>query len=131
MAEVTKRCSPSQPDVIFVVMNALVKFYEDDLIAKRNVTAMSLMIAMPYAHSVGLSYPNRLVIANQNARAFGLSSILAKQRMRTKLSRSRMAAAIWLSSTRHLYFSECSASWPPPSCPLWPSTSRVTFRGNS
>ena len=80
----TKRCSPSQPDVMFVVMNALVKVCEDDLIAKINVTVMSLMIAMPYAHALGLSCPGRLVIANENSRAFGLSSILAKQQMRTK-----------------------------------------------
>ena len=84
VAEMTKGCGPSQPEVIFVVMDALVKLYEDDLFAQRNVTAMSLVIAMPYAHALGLSCPNRLVIANQNARTFGLSSILAKQQMRTK-----------------------------------------------
>ena len=84
MAEMTKGCGPSQPEVIFVVLNTLVKVYEDELIAKRNVTAMSLVIAMPYAHTLGLSCPNRLVTANQNARAFGLSSILAKQQMKTK-----------------------------------------------
>ena len=36
----TKRCTPSQTDVIFVVMDALVRIYEDDLSATRNVTAI-------------------------------------------------------------------------------------------
>ena len=61
VAEVTKGCGPSQPEVIFVVMNGIVKVYEGDLIAKKNVIAMSLVIAMPYAHALGLSCPNRLV----------------------------------------------------------------------
>ena len=38
--EMTKRCTLSQTDVIFVVMDALVRIYEDDLIATRSVTAM-------------------------------------------------------------------------------------------
>ena len=36
-------------------MNALAKVYEDDLIVKRNVLAICLVIAMPYAHALGLS----------------------------------------------------------------------------
>ena len=40
VAEMAKRCTPSQTDVIFVAMDALVKIYEDDLIATGNVTAM-------------------------------------------------------------------------------------------
>ena len=35
-----ERCTPSQTDVIFVAMDALVKIYEDDLIATRSVTAV-------------------------------------------------------------------------------------------
>ena len=33
VAEMAKRCAPSQTDVIFVVLDALVRIYEDDLIA--------------------------------------------------------------------------------------------------
>ena len=33
VAEMAKICTPSQTDVIFVVMYALVRIYEDDLIA--------------------------------------------------------------------------------------------------
>ena len=40
VAEMTKRCTSSHTDVIFVVMDALVRIYEDDLIATENVTAM-------------------------------------------------------------------------------------------
>ena len=41
MAEMAKCCPQSQTDVIFVAMDALVvKIYEEDLTAKRNVTAM-------------------------------------------------------------------------------------------
>ena len=47
-------------------MNALPKVCED-YIAIRNVTAMSLTIAMPCAHALGLSYSDSLVIANQSA----------------------------------------------------------------
>ena len=51
---------------------------EDDLIALNSVTAMTEPCALD------LSFSNLLVIANQNAPAFGLSSILAKQKMRMK-----------------------------------------------
>ena len=67
----------SQTDVIFVATDALVRIYEDDLIAKRNVTAMYC----PYAFD--LSCPNQLTV-NQNAHVFRLSSILARQKMRMK-----------------------------------------------
>ena len=40
VAEMEKRCTPSQTDVTFVAMDAFVKVYEDDLIATRSVTAM-------------------------------------------------------------------------------------------
>ena len=40
-AEMAKRCTSSQTDVIFVAMDALVRTYEDDLIATDSVTAMS------------------------------------------------------------------------------------------
>ena len=33
VAEMAKRCSPSQTDVIFVAMDALVRIYEVDVIA--------------------------------------------------------------------------------------------------
>ena len=42
VAVMEKRCTQSQTDVIFVVMNVLVRIYEDDLTAIRNVTAISL-----------------------------------------------------------------------------------------
>ena len=83
VAEMAKRCTPSQTDAIFVVMNALVRIYEDDLIAIRNVTAISLTIAMPQAHALGLSCPKQLT-ANQYARVSRLISILARQKMRMK-----------------------------------------------
>ena len=40
VAEMAKRCTSSQTDVIFVVMDALVRIYEDDSIATKSVTAM-------------------------------------------------------------------------------------------
>ena len=64
VAVMEKRCTPSQTDVIFVAMDALVKIYEDDLIATRSVTAMWC----PYS----LAHVSRL------------SSILAKQKIRMK-----------------------------------------------
>ena len=39
--EMTKICTPSQTDVIFAVMDALVRIYEDDLMATKNVTDSS------------------------------------------------------------------------------------------
>ena len=49
VSEMAKRCTPSQTDVLFVAMDALVRTFEDDLIATRIVTA----IPQPYA--LGLS----------------------------------------------------------------------------
>ena len=106
VAEMAKRCIPSQTDVIFVAIDALVRIYEDDLIATRCVTAMQ--------------YPDALAYVSR------LSYILARQKMRMKQSSSMMTAAIWLSSTPHLYLSESSASW----LRLWLPASRVTFHGH-
>ena len=39
VAEMTKRCVRSQTDVIFVVLDALVRIYEDELIATSDMTA--------------------------------------------------------------------------------------------
>ena len=54
VAEMAQKWTPSQKDVVFVVMGALVTICEDDLIAMRSVTA----IPKPYA--LGLSCPNQL-----------------------------------------------------------------------
>ena len=64
VAVMGERCTPSQTDVIFVAMDALVKIYEYDLIATRSVTAMQC----PYA----LAHVSRL------------SSILAREKVRVK-----------------------------------------------
>ena len=40
VAEVANRYTPSHTDVVFVVMDALVKICEDDLVAIRSVTAI-------------------------------------------------------------------------------------------
>ena len=64
VAEMAKRCTPSQTDVIFVVMDAVVRIYEYNLIAKRCATAM------PWPDELG--------------HVFRLSSILARQKIRTK-----------------------------------------------
>ena len=40
VAEMTKRCTPSHTDVVFVVMDALARICEDDLIAMRSATAI-------------------------------------------------------------------------------------------
>ena len=64
VAEMAKKCFSSQTDVIFVVMNALVRIYEDDLIA----TAINLKIAMPWAHALGLSCPNQLTCYSVRSR---------------------------------------------------------------
>ena len=40
VAEMTKRCSPSQTDVIFVAMDAFVRIYVDDLFATGSVAAI-------------------------------------------------------------------------------------------
>ena len=50
VAEMTKRCTPSHTDVIFVVMDALERIYEEDLMSTRSVTAM----LWPYALSSNL-----------------------------------------------------------------------------
>ena len=72
VAEMAKSSRPSQTDVIFVAMDAVVeRIYEDDLIAKRNVTAMLYLCAFD------LSCPNQLT-ADQNAHALRLGSIRAK-----------------------------------------------------
>ena len=39
VAEMAKRCTLSQTDVLFVVMDALVRIYVDDVIATRSVIA--------------------------------------------------------------------------------------------
>ena len=106
VAEMAKRCTPSETHVIFVVMDALVMIYEDDLIATRGVTAM------PSPYSL--------------ARVSRLGSIFSSKKTRVKLSRSKMTISIWLNSTPRMYFSESSASWPR----FWLPTSRVTFHGN-
>ena len=46
----TKGCTPSQTDVIFVDMDALARIYEDDLIATSNMT----VILQPSALRSGL-----------------------------------------------------------------------------
>ena len=114
VAEMTKRCSSSQPDVVFIVMNALVNVLVDEvLLPVRMVTAMNPTIAI------------------QNAHAFELSSILARQKM--KMSRSlvvamtKMMVAIRQNSIHHLRFAEFSASWRRQSCPFWLSISRMTL----
>ena len=43
VAEMAKRCTPSQTDVIFVVMDDVVRIYADDLIATRSATAMPIL----------------------------------------------------------------------------------------
>ena len=78
VAEMAKRCTPSQTDVIFVAMDALVMIHEDDLIAMNSVTAMPLPCALDR------SCPNQLT-ANRHAHASCLSSILARQKMRMKV----------------------------------------------
>ena len=119
VAGTARFCPQSQTDVIFVAMDALVRIYEDDLIAKRNV------VAMQYPCAFDLSLTNQL-IANQNALALRLGFILARQKMRMKLSKSKMTDSIWLGPTPLFCFSESSASWLRP----WLPASRVTFHGN-
>ena len=41
VAEIAKRYTPSQTDVIYVVMDALVRIYVGDLMATRNVLAIT------------------------------------------------------------------------------------------
>ena len=96
----------TQSDVIFVAMDAVVRIYEDDLVATRSVTGMKY----PYA----LAHLSRL------------SSIFARQKMRMKSSKSKMTASIWMSSTPLFNFFESSASW----LRLWLSASRVIFHIN-
>ena len=62
------------------------------------------MIASQDAHAFDLRCPNRLMLANQNAHALRLGSILARQKMMMKWSRSRMNTSIWWSSTPRHYF---------------------------
>ena len=84
VAEMTKRYSPSQTDVIFVVMDALLRIYEDDLIATRNVTA----VLYPYAFHP--SCPNQPT-ANWRDHEVRVCSIPAKQKMRMRMMQSRVA----------------------------------------
>ena len=65
------------------------------------VTAMNPTIVIQNAHAFDLSYSSRLVIANQNAHASGLSSILDRMKMKTK-SRSLVVAMTKMTVTiRH------------------------------
>ena len=142
-----KHGRPSQTDVIFVVMDALGSVFVSEILILhyhvRVVTVKSPMSAFQSAHAFlscsillvvdnlnahafRLSYSNRPVAANQNIHASCLSSFLAKQKMRVKYAKSWMMASIYQRSTPGLQFSECSASWHPRYCPLWPSTSQVT-----
>ena len=138
VAEMAKRCAPSQTEVIFVIMDALVRICEDDIIAINRVTATpwpdAFDLSCPnqlapdrYAHVSGLSYSNRVVIANQNSHAFGLSSSLARQKMRMRMRCSRSKhVSIFEKSNLHLYCSRSSASWLNRFC-LWPPISQLTF----
>ena len=65
----------------------------------------------------------------QNAHAFGLSSTLARQKMKTKsrslvVAMTKMMVATRQNYIHHLRFSESFASWPLRSCPPWSSISR-------
>ena len=81
-------------------MDALVRICEDELIAIKSVTAMpepdafdlscpNQLAANQNTHACYLNCSNRLVSANQNAHAFGLSSSLARQKMRMRMRYSR------------------------------------------
>ena len=61
VAEMEKRCTPSQTDVIFVAMDAFVKVYEDDLIATRSVTAMQCPYSLAHVSHLSsiLARPGR------------------------------------------------------------------------
>ena len=85
----------SQKDVIFVVMDALVKVLVGEVLLLHchengdcHAVALRASELSRYARTVGLSYSNRLVIATQNAHASRLSSILARKKMWMKQSQS-------------------------------------------
>ena len=83
----------------------------------RMVTALSPTIEIQNAHTFELSFSSRLVVANQDAHAFGLSSILARQKMKKKstslvVAQTKMMSAIRQNAAHHR-FSESSASFPP------------------
>ena len=69
--KMTKTCSPSQTDVIFVVMDALVHVLESEVLLL--LTAFLKMTARNHAHALDLGCSDRLVFANQNARAIASS----------------------------------------------------------
>ena len=78
------------------------------------------------------AHPNRLVIANQNAHSFGRSSVLARQKMKTK-SRSLVVAMsnIMVASrprSIHHRFSDSSVSWPLRARKFFKSSSRIVMR---
>ena len=72
VAEMTKRCTPSQTDVIFVVMNALVHVLEHEVLLL--LTAIEKATARYHVHSFDLDCSDRLVVANQNYHAYVSSS---------------------------------------------------------
>ena len=82
--------------------------------AMRTPTARSLMISIRNAYVFDLSFPNQLMVANQNAHAFRPNSIVAKMKMSRSLvvAMTQMMVASWHKSVHHR-FSWSSASWPP------------------
>ena len=97
-----KEDSPSQPDVVFVAMNALVDvLIEEVLTATRMVTAMNPTIAIQNTHAFHLRHSNRLVIANQNAHAYGPGSTLARMKMKTKTKSLVVAMTKMMVASRH------------------------------
>ena len=74
-----KCCRQSQADVISVAMDTCVGIFEDDLIAMNTGTAM------PPPCAFDLRCSNQ-VATNQNAHAFGLSSTVARMKMKTRPS---------------------------------------------
>ena len=86
-----ERCSPSQPDVIFAFMNAIVNVLVDEVLLPHchKNGAMNPTIAIQNAHAFDVRCSNWLVIANKNAHAFGLSSSLASQMMKIRKKYSR------------------------------------------
>ena len=121
VAEMTTRCSPSQPDVIFRRHGCPCECPSSFFIATRMVTAISPTIAIQNAHALDLSCSNLLVVANQNTHAFGPNSILARWKKKTKprslvVAMTKMMVAIRQNFIHHC-FCESSASWPPRSCP--------------
>ena len=88
-------------------------------------------LAIQNVHAFGPSCSNRLMVVNQNARAFRMNSTVVKKKMNTTSRTMVGVMSKMMIVSRHNFihhrFSWSSTSWSPQSCPSWSSIFRMSL----